>query len=134
MTSRNGQELRNVGSMPANIIKIVVGSAAEAEIAATYHNAQEACPMRAALQFMGWPQGTTQITTDNECAEGFANKAMKQDRSKAIGMRFYWVQDRTDQGQLKVAWREGKTNLADCYTKVRPLEHYINMRPVYLLH
>ena len=116
----------------SKITKIVVGSAAEAEIAACYHNGQEACPIRVALEFMGWPQGTTQITTDNECAEGFANKTMKQNRTKSIDMRFYWIQDRTEQEQFQIVWRENTTNLADYFTKSHPISHHQEMRPTYL--
>jgi len=56
----------------------VVSSTAEAEIAGDCFttNAQEACALRNknALEEMGWPQGTTQITTDTECAECFAKQ------------------------------------------------------------
>ena len=46
----------------------------------------------------------------------FFNNTMKQKRSKAIDMSFYWIRDRTKQGQFFVYWDSGKNNLADFYT------------------
>jgi hypothetical protein len=54
----------------AYILNNVVSSAAEAEIAATFFNGQEGCPIISTLAEMGWPQDTVIITTDNSCTEG----------------------------------------------------------------
>ena len=78
----------------SKILKFVMGSAAEAEIGASYMNAQESLPIRVCLEEMGHPQPPTPIQVDNTTAVGFANKTIKQKRSKAIDMRFYWIQDR----------------------------------------
>ena len=75
----------------SQILKMVTASAAETETAGCFVNGQEACPIRVALEEMGWPQPPTQITTDNSCAEGIINETVKQKRSKAIDMRFYWI-------------------------------------------
>jgi hypothetical protein len=84
------------------IMTNVMGSAAEAEIGAAYINAQEAVPIRTTLAEMGHPQPSTPIQVDNTTAVGFANDTMKQKRSKAIDMRFYWVKCRTRQKQFIV--------------------------------
>jgi hypothetical protein len=115
----------------SNILKNVVSSAAEAEIAATFFNGQEGCPIIATLSKMGWPQDIVTITTDNSCAEGFCNRTTKQKRTKAIDMRFYWILDRCDQKQYKVIWRPGSTNYADYFTKHHPTEHHQIMRKEY---
>jgi len=116
----------------ANILKNVVSSAAEAEIAGCFTNAQEGCAIRTTLEEMGWPQGTTQITTDNSCAEGFANETIKQKKTKAIDMRYYWIIDRCNQKQYFIIWRRGKTNLADYFSKHHSPEYHVQMRPLYL--
>ena len=74
----------------------------------------------------------TRITTDNSTADGFANGRTKIRRSKAMDIRFYWVQDRVTQGQLRIQWKKGDTNLADYFTKHHPPTHHIKMRPTYL--
>jgi len=59
---------------------------------------------------MGWPQGTTQITLDNETAEtaeGFiTKKTIEQRKIKAINMRYYWLRNRSAQEQFSSLWRE----------------------------
>jgi hypothetical protein len=115
----------------ANILKHVVASAGEAEIAATFTNGQDGCPIITTLEEMGHKQGTVTITTDNKCAEGFANRTTKMKCTKAMDMCFYWILDRSDQRQYKVIWREGKSNRADYFTKHHPTEHHIEMRPIY---
>jgi hypothetical protein len=65
----------------------------EAEIAALFHTGQEAVHFHQILHEMDRLQpGPTAITMDNSTADGFANKRTKIKRSKAMDMRFYWVQ------------------------------------------
>jgi len=116
----------------ANILKNVVSSTAEAEIAGCFTNAQEGCAVRNTLDDMGWKQPTTQLTTDNSCAEGFANRTMKQKKTKAMDMRYYWVLDRCDQKQYFILWRKGSTNIADYFSKHHPPDHHISIRSKFL--
>ena len=101
----------------AKVIKNVMASAAEAEIAALFINAQEAAGLRNCLRAMGFPQPATPLKTDNTTACGILNNTMKQKRSKAIDVRFYWLRDRAQQGQFYIYWDSGKHNLADFHTK-----------------
>ena len=114
------------------IMREVVSSAAEAELGALFHNGKDACPIRIALEEMGHPQGPTPIITDNSTASGIANDTVKQKRSKAIDMRFYWIRDRVRQGQFQIFWRKGKFNRADYFTKHHPASHHQAIRSVYL--
>ena len=116
----------------STIMGNVMSSATEAEVGALFHNAQDACTLRTALEFLGHPQPPTPIQTDNSCAEGIINDTVKQKRSKAIDMRFYWVRDRVRQNQFKIYWRKGESNLADYFTKHHPTAHHRAMRPIYL--
>jgi hypothetical protein len=81
---------------------------------------------------MGWPQPATPVQTDNSTACGIANDNIKQQRSRSINMRFYWVRDRKQQGHFNILWRPGKTNLADYYLKHHSAAHHQEMRPKYL--
>ena len=97
----------------SKILHNMMASAAEAEIGATFHNGQEAVPIHTTLQELGHPQPPTSIHVNNSTAEGFANGTIKQKISKAIDMRFYWIQDRTRKGQFLIYWKPGSTNLGD---------------------
>jgi predicted transposase YdaD len=82
---------------------------------------------------MSHPQAATPIQTDNACAAGIANETVKQRRSKAIDMRFYWIRYRIKQGQFIIHWCAGKDNLADYFTKHHSQAHQKLMRSRYLL-
>ena len=115
------------------LMKEVVSSAAEAELAGLFHNAKEACPMRITLEELGHPQPPTPLQTDNSTASGIVNDTVKQRRSKAIDMRFYWIRDRVRQGQFFIYWRKGSINLADYFTKHHAPVQHIKQRP-HILH
>ena len=115
----------------AKIIKSVMSSAAEAEIGALFMNAKAIIPLRITCEELGHKQPPTPMRTDNNTAEGIMNGTIKQNRSKAIDMRFYWLKDRVEQGQFRIYWEPGHTNLADYYTKHHPPCHHKRVRPVY---
>ena len=111
-----------------HIMREVLSSAAEAELlGALFHNGKEACPLRIALEEMGHPQAATPMATDNNAASGIATDMVKQKRSKAIDMCFYWIRDRVRQGQFKIYWSKGRTNRADYFSK-----HHQAIRSTYL--
>ena len=116
----------------SSILNNVMASATEAEVGALFYNAQDACALRHALEFLGHPQPPTPIQTDNSCAEGIANDTVKQRRSKAIDMRFYWVRDRVKQGQFYIYWKKGSDNWGDYFTKHHPASHHREVRPLFL--
>jgi hypothetical protein len=80
-----------------NKIRNVMASAAEAEVGALFNNGQEAVDVRTTLCELGHPQPPTPIKTDNSTAAGISNNTMKQRRSQAMDMRFYWIRDRVQQ-------------------------------------
>ena len=59
-------------------LRNVMSSAAEAEVGTIHHNGKAAMPVRTALDEMGYPQGPTLVKTDNNTADGFLNKKIKQ--------------------------------------------------------
>eukprot|EP00957_Ditylum_brightwellii_P093684 7133507-Ditylum_brightwellii.AAC.1 len=70
-----------------------MASAAEAEIGALYTNARKGEEFCTALQELDHPQLPTPIMTDNNTANGIVNDTIKQRRSLAIDMQFYWLKD-----------------------------------------
>jgi len=111
----------------------ILASATEAKVGALFYNAQDGEMLRTTLEAMGHKQPATPIQTDNEVAEGIINDRVKQRRSKAIDMRFYWVRDSVRQGHFKIHWKKGTENLADYFTKHHAPAHHTHMRPTYLL-
>ena len=112
-------------------LKECVASAAEAELGGLFHNGREAIPIRTTLEELGHPQGPTPIQTDNTTAEGIVTNRVKARRSKAMDMRYFWVQDRQEQDQFRIYWDKGVGNLADYFTKHHPVSHHRAMRPIY---
>jgi hypothetical protein len=116
----------------SGIIRAVMSSAAEAELGALFYNAKDAAMLRTTLSDLGHPQPATPIQTDNSCAAGIANSSVKQRRSKAMDMRFYWVRDRVRTGDFLIFWRKGSDNDADYFTKHHSPSHHRLQRSRYL--
>jgi hypothetical protein len=104
----------------SSIMKMVLASATEAEVGALFFNAQEGCSLRQILIYLGYKRPATAIQTDNECAHGIMNSTIKQRRSKAIDMRFYWLRDRMRQLQFQVYWEAGARTYAEYFSKHHP--------------
>jgi hypothetical protein len=85
----------------SKVLKHVMSSAAEAEIGAVFINAKEGAVLRTTLEELGHKQPPTPMETDNTTATGYSNGTIKQKRTKAMDMRFYWIKDRVKQGQFK---------------------------------
>ena len=72
-------------------IKAILSLAAEAELGALFYNTKDGCRLRNTPHDLVHPQPPTPIQTDNACAAGIANDTVRQKRSKAIDIRFYWI-------------------------------------------
>jgi hypothetical protein len=95
-------------------------------------NAKEAVSMRITLEELDHPQPATPIRTDNSTADRMMNnKTVKLKQSKSMDMRFYWLQDRVEQGQFRIFWAPGKINLADYQSKVQPASVHKAVQPIY---
>lgn len=112
----------------SSIIPTVVAAATEAEYAGLYLNSCDGEMIRQTLDDLGHLQLPTTITFDNTTAGAIANATAKIRRSKAIAMRYHWIQDRVQQGHFVLRWAPGKLNLADFATKAHPIHHFQDMR------
>ena len=109
-----------------------MASAAEAEYGTIFVNAQPAVPIHTNLDEMGWKQGPMAIQVDNSTAVGIVTKEFRQNKSKAMDMPFYRINDRIEQGKFRVFWRLGPENLGDYHFKHHPPEHHIAVCSKYL--
>ena len=66
----------------ANIIKVFIGSAVEAEVDGLYMNALELSPMRMTLGELDHPQLVIPLKTDNSTVDGIMNKQRIQTKTK----------------------------------------------------
>jgi hypothetical protein len=110
-TAQNDKKLTNGAFLIiSKVLKHVMSSAAESEIGAVFINAKEGAVLRTTLEELGHKQPPTPMQSDNTTATGYSNGTIKQKRTEAMDMRFYWNKDRVKQGQFKIYWRPGFQN------------------------
>ena len=109
--------LNDAVSTVATIIKFVMASAAEAELAALFIAARKMVPHRQTLINMGWPQPCSPVQTDNSTAIGVTNKTIIAKRANMMEMRLWWLQCRGFPKQFHYYWDAVSKNWADYSTK-----------------
>eukprot|EP00957_Ditylum_brightwellii_P205473 15344048-Ditylum_brightwellii.AAC.1 len=109
-----------------------MASATEAEIGALFINTCKGEELCLALKEMGHPQLPTLVMTDNSTACGILNKNVKQKRTQAIDMQFYWVCNRIAQNHFVIYWCPGSENLGEYHTKHHSAAHHKCMCQYYL--
>jgi hypothetical protein len=77
----------------AHIIKNVMLSAIKAELAGLYTMACKVIYIRIILEELYHVQPPTPLQTDNAMADGVINGKVQPTRTKAMDMRFHWLQD-----------------------------------------
>jgi hypothetical protein len=112
----------------SQIIKLVMSLAAETELGAHFINAKTAVPNCKMLKELKHPQPPTPMQTNNSTAYGVLNNKITPKATKAIDMRFHWLQCRDAKRQFCFYWRPGSTNLADYWTKHHPASHQRTFR------
>jgi hypothetical protein len=108
----------------SKILKHVMSSSAEAETGSVFLRAKETTILRITLEEMGHTQPPTPLQTDNTTATGYINDTIKQRRTHAMDMHFYWIKYRLKQGQFRVYWDPGYQSLADYFTKNHSPTHH----------
>jgi hypothetical protein len=132
-TNKNNKNITNRAILiVSKVLKHVMSSAAKAELGAVFINAKEGAVLRTTLEELGHPQPPIPMETDNTTATGYINGTIKQKRTKAMDMHFYWIKDRVKQGQYNVYWGPGSQNLADYFTKHHSPAHHKRIRDVYI--
>ncbi len=105
----------------------------EAKFAGLYIMAQEAVYIRIILEELGHKQPPTPLQTDNAMADGEINWKVQPEQTKAIDIRFHWLQDQECQWQFRIYWKPGKMNYANYWTKHHPEAHDQNMQKEFLM-
>ena len=87
-----------------SILRNVMSSAAETEIAALFKNCKTALVLHNTLEDMGYPQHKTPIVTDNITAKNIIHSTVKQKRTKMMDMRFYCIRDKKNENRFTIWW------------------------------
>ncbi len=123
------------------VLDKIAASAAEAELGSLFLNVQETIKFRIALEELGHPQPATPIHTDNSCAASIIHQSIKQQRSRAMNLRYFWTIEKQKDKTIDVSWHPGTKNMADyvskhhiptIHTKRRPLFLHTKDSPQYL--
>ena len=110
----------------------VAASAAEAELGALFLNTQEAMKHRLTLEALGHKQPPTPVHTDNTTAASIIHRTIRQQRSRAMNMRYFWSIDKQQDGNIDVSWHPGGENLGDYASKHHPPSVHRAVRPLYV--
>ena len=99
-----GEECLHNGSIQVlcKLLKVVVSSATEAELAALYITCKQCIPLCQALIKLGHHQPPTLLITNNETTTNLCNNILKQKHSKSIDIRFYFMKDRVHQKECTI--------------------------------
>ena len=127
--SHNGRQFNGPIHVLAKIIKKVMTTTMEAEIAALYINTQVVIVFRQTLIHMGHPQPPIIICTDNKTACDSVIGTIKQQHSKPIDMHFHWLKDYVNK-QTKIKLVPGAESLADYSSKHHLGSWHRKVRPI----
>ena len=114
------------------ILKLVVASAAEAELGALFLNTQEVKVIRLILEELGHPQPQIPVHIDNSTAVGIVNSTIKRQRSRSMEMHYFWLLDQEAQKMFQFLYQPGAENLADYPSKAHTGTGHQHVGPYYL--
>ena len=102
----------------------MVSFASKAGVGRLFHNGQRAVPLCINLKELGFLQSPTPIKIDNSSEEGIVTATVIQKRSKAMDMRFYWMEEMVKQRDLFVYWKPGSKNMGGYFKNNHPPHHH----------
>ena len=85
----------------STILKCVASLAAETKLDALFLNLRETHIMRLTLEELGHKQEALTTHCDNIIAVGIANSTVKQQQSRLMEMRYFWVCDQVKRGNCE---------------------------------
>ena len=112
--------------------KIILTSVHNAEYEAMFKNTERAHRLRFSLLDLGYPQGPTTITADNEKTVEHVNGLVRSRKTNIENLHILKVKELVQDGIFKIIWRPGTENLADLLTKAHPANHHNAVRHLYV--
>jgi hypothetical protein len=98
----------------------VATSTTEAEYMAAFFAVQEAIYVRRLMRDLGFEQRMTQIMEDNQGCIFLSENPVFHQRTKHIDVKYHFVRERVESGEVKLVYVTTTDQLADLLTK--PLE------------
>jgi len=104
-------------------------STMEAEYMALAAETQEAIWLRMVLEELGVPiAGPIAIREDNKACQMFADHAGNFSRTKHIDVRYHFVRERLERGEIRVDYVRTDEQVADIFTKALPRDLFKKFR------
>jgi hypothetical protein len=123
-TSRSCQFLgRSLVSWASKKQNSVALSTAEAEYIAAGHCCAQLLWMRQTLRDYGYKLSKVPLLCDNEIAIRMADNPVEHSRTKHIDIRYHFLRDHQQRGDIEIAYVSTKEQLVDIFTK--PLDEKI---------
>ncbi len=105
-------------------------SSAESEYMAASAAAQEAIHLRSLMQSLGFTQkGPTTIWDDNQGCIAMTKNPVQHKRTKHIDIRFHFVRDAVNRGDILLRYVATGDQVADLLTKAVPKGTIVRLRP-----
>jgi hypothetical protein len=92
-------------------------STAEAEYIAVGHCCAQLLWMRQTLSDYGYKLTKVPLLCDNESAIRMADNPVEHSRTKHIAIRYHFLRDHQQRGDIEIAYVSTKEQLADIFTK-----------------
>ena len=97
--------------------KLVTMSSTEAEYVAYGEAIKEALWLMYLSGELGFPQKHVTVNVDNQSAIKLAEHSMIRPRTKHIRMRYHWIREKVQNGEVKLVYVPTGENIADAMTK-----------------
>lgn len=127
---------QNSLSWKATLQPVVALSTTEAKFIALSKAIKEGIWLKGLLQDYGIKQPTVQIYYDNQSTIHFTKNPQFHNRTKHIDIKFHFVREEIEKGEIEVLKVHTSDNVADILTKPLPhlkFQHYLEMVGFYLL-
>jgi hypothetical protein len=106
----------------------VVLSTAETEYIVAGHCCAQLLWMRQTLRDYGYKLTKVPLLYDNESAIRMADNPVKHSRTKHIVIRYHFLRDHQQKGDIKIAYVNTKEQLADIFTKPLDEQTFTKLR------
>jgi hypothetical protein len=103
-------------------------STAEAEYIAAGHCCAQLLWMRQTLRDYGYKMTKVPLLCDNESAIKMADNPVEHSRTKHIAIRYHFLRDHQQKGDIEISYINTKDQLADIFTKPLDEQSFTKLR------